>query len=733
MKYYLWICLIFLLHFVYASIDTIDLHGIYKNSTSGEFFNGTYAMNVTIFNQSNDASVYTESKNIVVTNGTWNYIIGTVLPLNPFIFTSDAYFRIKIGSTLFPVTNFSKSPYAYMATYANKSLNDDTTTDAEILGMGYNHTTDIQTWANANDADTDTLYYSGTGTSINSSRNISVLPAYRLPQSCNDGEIAEYNTTSGRWDCAIDNSAASGMSSWVVVGGDTSGSESITDGETVTITKDSTINVTRSTNTLTIGVNKIGEEKVTVDTNWDIGNYNLTAQHFKTETGITGEGTLNIDAAATIKFSPYSDIDNWIQMDTVDNELLISAIGDLWILASEGDIRFQDARLNTTGNMTANYFKGDGSLLTNLPSNSVDLDGYYNTSNFTASEVDQWRLAYNSTTNNTFIYTNGSGLSLSGNKFNHTDTSTQASSDNSGRTYIQDITLDIFGHILTIATAAETLTNYIFSVDSRWIVNNSNTLTINESTFNATCDARDDNTTDTEILGMGYNHTTDLQDWVNANDAIGTDTNCSIDNSCNLITYDSETSSWDKDSSNDFTNISNITTNLTDQKVCVYSASSLKIECNHTDLDTDTNETIRFNALTSLNCTSSQKVIGVYINGTPVCDTDLTPYNTSSQMQDAINQSGLYYSQIKVNSSDFWDNYTSPTGWDLTESDDALLTSLGDFYNMSNTSQDFNVNHKVNITASDGLISVSGKIEVINASNKGCIWHNGTGIRIGAC
>jgi len=41
----------------------------------------------------------------------------------------------------------------------------------------------------------------------------------------------------------------------------------------------------------------------------------------------------------------------------------------------------------------------------------------------------------------------------------HADTSSQASVNNSGRTYIQDITLDEFGHITSIASATETVTD----------------------------------------------------------------------------------------------------------------------------------------------------------------------------------------------------------------------------------------------------------------------------------
>jgi len=54
-------------------------------------------------------------------------------------------------------------------------------------------------------------------------------------------------------------------------------------------------------------------------------------------------------------------------------------------------------------------------------------------------------------------YSTGSGLISSGTIFSHADTSSQASSTNSGRTYIQDIVLDTYGHITGIDTATETV------------------------------------------------------------------------------------------------------------------------------------------------------------------------------------------------------------------------------------------------------------------------------------
>jgi hypothetical protein len=51
---------------------------------------------------------------------------------------------------------------------------------------------------------------------------------------------------------------------------------------------------------------------------------------------------------------------------------------------------------------------------------------------------------------------NGSATEVT---IDHADTSSQASINNSGRTYIQDITLDTYGHITGITSATETVTN----------------------------------------------------------------------------------------------------------------------------------------------------------------------------------------------------------------------------------------------------------------------------------
>ena len=56
-------------------------------------------------------------------------------------------------------------------------------------------------------------------------------------------------------------------------------------------------------------------------------------------------------------------------------------------------------------------------------------------------------------------YTAGSGLDLTGTVFSHEDTSSVANSNNSGNTFIQDLTFDSFGHVtgVTTGTATDTL------------------------------------------------------------------------------------------------------------------------------------------------------------------------------------------------------------------------------------------------------------------------------------
>jgi hypothetical protein len=110
-------------------------------------------------------------------------------------------------------------------------------------------------------------------------------------------------------------------------------------------------------------------------------------------------------------------------------------------------------------------------------------------------------------------YTNGSGLSLVGTQFNHTDTSSQSSSDNSGNTFIQDVVLDAFGHITSLVTATASLVLGTGDVNTTHILDG----TIRDVDINLTNVTVSDFTND-----VGY-ITTDTNETSRFNNLTGTD------------------------------------------------------------------------------------------------------------------------------------------------------------------------------------------------------------------
>ena len=126
---------------------------------------------------------------------------------------------------------------------------------------------------------------------------------------------------------------------------------------------------------------------------------------------------------------------------TTETDPIFSASAAFGIGA--GDIsNWNTAYNDKVTNMSFNSTNGVLTLTQqDLQTLTVDLDGRY----AVVAELDQ--------------YSAGSGLLLSGSTFSHADTSSQASSNNSGQTFIQDIILDEFGHITGLATGVATDTN----------------------------------------------------------------------------------------------------------------------------------------------------------------------------------------------------------------------------------------------------------------------------------
>lgn len=100
------------------------------------------------------------------------------------------------------------------------------------------------------------------------------------------------------------------------------------------------------------------------------------------------------------------------------------------------------------GNASSSTTITDGETIRVVGGDGIRAELVGNSVNITSTVVD---------TDTT--YTAGLGLVLVGDEFSHNDTSSETSSDNSGRVYIQDVLLDRFGHVTGLVTATETVTD----------------------------------------------------------------------------------------------------------------------------------------------------------------------------------------------------------------------------------------------------------------------------------
>ena len=93
---------------------------------------------------------------------------------------------------------------------------------------------------------------------------------------------------------------------------------------------------------------------------------------------------------------------------------------------------------------------GQSTVVADADADTLNLAAGSNVTITTDASTDTVTIA--STDTNT-TYSAGSGLSLSGTTFSHTDTSSQSSVNNSNGTVIQDVTLDTYGHVTGLTSA----------------------------------------------------------------------------------------------------------------------------------------------------------------------------------------------------------------------------------------------------------------------------------------
>jgi len=216
--------------------------------------------------------------------------------------------------------------------------------------------------------------------------------------------------------------------------------------------------------------------------NWEIGTGTYTASgttliRSVTESSNSGSA-ISLSGSAvvflTIAATDYATTSDAGFMSSTDK----SKLDGIESGAEVNDPAFKTISVSGQSNVVAD---ADADTLTFAAGSNVTITTNASTDTVTIASTD---------TNTT--YSAGSGLSLSGTTFSHSDTSSQASSNNSGRTYIQDITLDTYGHVTGIATATETVTNTDTNTTSLPIENSAGT-----AQFTAT------DTTGLQFVGSG--------------------------------------------------------------------------------------------------------------------------------------------------------------------------------------------------------------------------------------
>lgn len=214
---------------------------------------------------------------------------------------------------------------------------------------------------------------------------------------------------------------------------------------------------------------------VTVSVNDRVLIYTQTDQ---TQNGVyvvtnTGSGSTNwvlTRSSDTDSYGP-SDPDGLGGGDAFFVQQGNTGAGELYVCNNVGTITFGTTNITFTQiAATAVYTAGTGISLTNnvitntAPDQTVTLTqggattitGTY--PNFTITSTDTTYSAGNGIglTGTTFSVAAGSGLTQDASGLSHADTSSQASVDNTGATFVQDVTLDTFGHVTGLTSVTVT-------------------------------------------------------------------------------------------------------------------------------------------------------------------------------------------------------------------------------------------------------------------------------------
>jgi len=229
------------------------------------------------------------------------------------------------------------------------------------------------------------------------------------------------------------------------------------------------------------------------------GNLNATYNN-----GTAGVGATLTNAGANAAFN-YGGISDWSttervliysQTDQTENGVYtVTTVGDgstPWVLTRATDADSAGASDPDALGTGDAFFVQEGNGAGELYVMNTEGTITFGTTNITFTQIAS-----------AAIYSAGSGLDLNGTVFSHTDTSSQASVNNSGNTFIQDVTLDGFGHVTALTSATAVINDGTLTLATSGTgLSGSASFTANDSdnvTFTVTSNATNANTASTIV------------------------------------------------------------------------------------------------------------------------------------------------------------------------------------------------------------------------------------------
>jgi hypothetical protein len=224
-----------------------------------------------------------------------------------------------------------------------------------------------------------------------------------------------------------------------------------------------------------------------------VGNTKLGGGDLKSEAAVTVSGVPFVTSVADTSAGGMQTTSNFVY-DSGNQTLLING-SEVQVSGDNVSNFANDAGYLTVHPVISAASSSDNSGRTYIQDIILDSNGH----------VTGIAVATETVVNTDTTYTAGTGLSLAGTEFNIDETviqsgdnvsflsndagyltahpviSAASSSDNSGRTYIQDIILDSNGHVTGIATATETVTDTTYTAGTG--------ITLNGTTFDANVNA----------------------------------------------------------------------------------------------------------------------------------------------------------------------------------------------------------------------------------------------------